>query len=147
MARRTSPPVAMRRLAPFDICVHGIPISAQTKHRAQLQTWREQVRSACRELWPVERAILTGPVRLSVTYYGEHKGPDLDNLVKPIQDALQQVVYGNDRQVIGFSARFEDIDERFAARYMSPVLAAAFVRGDPFVHIEVWYPPHDEVPS
>lgn len=147
MARRTSRPVATRRLAPFDICVHGIPISAQTKHRAQLQAWRERVRSACRELWPVERAALTGHVRLSVTYYGEDKGPDLDNLVKPIQDALQQIVYLNDRQVIGVLAQFEDIDERFATRYMSPVLAAAFVKGDPFVHIEVWYPPDDEVPS
>ena len=91
--------------------------------------------------------MLLGSVRLSVTYYGEVRGPDLDNLVKPIQDALQRIVYGNDRQVIGVTARFEDIDERFATRYMSPVLAAAFVRGDPFVHIELWYPPDDEVSS
>jgi hypothetical protein len=92
----------------------------------------------------VDRAILTGDVQLTVTYYGERRGPDLDNLLKPIQDALQRVVYANDRQLTRVDTRFENIDKRFEARYMSPVLAMAFVRGDPFVHIEVWYPSGNE---
>jgi crossover junction endodeoxyribonuclease RusA len=84
-------------------------------------------------------------VRLRVTYYCETIVGDVDNLVKPIQDALQGVAYRNDRQVSDVTGRRRKIDGLFRIRYMSPVLALAFSDGRPFVHIELWSDPDQEV--
>ena len=145
MARRpqkqSGPP-----LAPLlDVCIHGQPISAQTSRRLTLGDWKQKVRSACEAAWPKDQALLDGPVRLRVTYYCESLAGDVDNLVKPIQDALQGVVYRNDRQISDVTGRRRMIDDLFRARYMSPVLAMAFSDGRPFVHVEVWPNPAQEV--
>jgi Holliday junction resolvase RusA-like endonuclease len=145
MARRprkqSGPP-----LAPLlDVCIHGQRISAQTSRRRALAEWKQKVRSACEAAWPMHQALLDGPVRLRVTYDCEILAGDVDNLVKPIQDALQGVVYRDDRQISDVTGRRRMIDDLFRVRYMSPVLAMALSDGRPFVHVEVWPTPDQEV--
>lgn len=79
-----------------------------------------------------------------MTFYREAELGDVDNLVKPIQDALQGIAYHNDRQITDMTARRRDIDSSFKVRYMSPALAMAFSDGRQFVHIEVWRNPDQE---
>jgi hypothetical protein len=62
----------------------------------------------------------------------------MDNMVKPIQDALQGIAYMNDRLVKDTHANWRDIDGRFHVRYISMPLAAAFSDGREFVHIRLW---------
>ncbi len=88
--------------------------------------------------------MLTGLVRLRVTHYCETIAGDVDNLMKPIQDALQGIVYRNDRQISDVTGRRRQIDGLFRIRYMSPALVMAFSDGRPFVHIEVWSEPSQE---
>jgi Holliday junction resolvase RusA-like endonuclease len=109
-----------------------------------LEAWKQQVRLACGAAWPKAQTLLDGPVRLRVTYYCETIVGDMDNLAKPIQDALQGVVYSNDRQVSDVGGQRREIDGLFRIRYMSPVLAMAFSNGRPIVHIEVWPNPRQE---
>jgi crossover junction endodeoxyribonuclease RusA len=99
------------------------------------------VRAAGQTAWPPTEALLSGTVRLRVTYYYEIAIGDMDNLVKPIQDALQGVAYLDDRQVSDVTGRRRSIDGSFRVRYMSAALAKAFSDGRPFVHIEVWRNP------
>ena len=80
-----------------------------------------------------------------MTFYREAELGDVDNLVKPIQDALQGIAYHNDRQITDMTARRRDIDSSFKVRYMSPTLAMAFSDGRQFVHIEVWRNPDQKV--
>jgi Holliday junction resolvase RusA-like endonuclease len=119
-------------------------VSAQTAYRAALQAWKQRVRSACVSAWKQAERPIDGPVRLRVTFYREFKLGDVDNLVKPIQDALQGVAYRNGRQVTDVTGRGRDIDSAFKVRYMSPALAMAFSDGRQFVHIEVWQNPDQE---
>jgi crossover junction endodeoxyribonuclease RusA len=128
----------------LDVCIHGQPISAQTLRRRSLEDWKRAVRSGCAAAWPGGQLPLDGWVRLRVTYYCETIVGDVDNLVKPIQDALQGVAYRNDRQVSDVTGRRRKIDGLFRIRYMSPALAMAFSDGRPFVHIEVWRDPGQE---
>ncbi len=123
----------------FDVCVHGQPISAQTSRRDLLAAWRQQVEIASRTVW--SRSVLEGAIRLRVTYYCDASRIDPDNLRKPIQDALQGIVYRNDRQVRIGGDRILNINDPLKVRYMSPALALAFSDGRPFVHIEVWGDP------
>jgi hypothetical protein len=97
-------------------------------------------------------ATTTPPVRVSlrfsVTYY--HDGVsvriDNDNLVKPIQDALNGLVYADDRQITDTYVRKTDLNGSFRVRGMSPVLAEGFCRGTEFLYLRVELAPdHEEL--
>lgn len=76
-----------------------------------------------------------------MTFYRETELGDLDNLVKPILDALEGITYLNDRQVSDLRAQRKDIDSPLRVRYMSEPLAMAFSDGRQFVHLGVWRDP------
>ena len=89
---------------------------------------------------------MEGGIVTFVTHYYETAIGDVDNLVKPIQDALQGVVYWNDKQVRDVTGKRRSINGRFRVRHISMPLAAAFSNGRPFVHIRVWHSPkHEEL--
>jgi Holliday junction resolvase RusA-like endonuclease len=119
--------------------VHGQPISAQTKRRDLLGRWKQQIRDACLKTWL--RPPLDGNVRLSVTYYSERARIDGDNLLKPIQDALQGILYSNDHQITDTESHKRNIDDPIKVRNIPQVLAMAFSDGRPFVYIEIWHNP------
>ena len=95
--------------------------------------------------WPAGMPPLAGRVRLRVTHYYEIPVGDMDNIRKPIQDALQGIAYFNDRQISDATDRRFDINGSFVVRWWSPRLGMAFSVGRPFVHIEVWADPDQEV--
>jgi len=68
----------------------------------------------------------------------------MDNLIKPIQDALQGVLYVDDRVVKDVTGNWRNIDRPFRMLYMSQPLADAFGDGRPFVHIRLWVAPEEE---
>jgi len=79
------------------------------------------------------------PLHICATYY--HDGAavrlDLDNTIKPIQDALNGLVYVDDRQITDAKLRKTNLDGKFRMRGMSEVLATAFVTGVEFVHVRI----------
>lgn len=87
-----------------------------------------------------------GALKLTVVYY--HEGPavssDLDNMIKPIQDALEGLVYRNDRQITDAQMRKTNIDGRFRLRRISSVYARAFGSGKEFVYIRIEEAPNHE---
>jgi hypothetical protein len=76
---------------------------------------------------------------MTVCYYHEGRAIrlDNDNLVKPIQDALNGLVYQDDRQITDTVVRKTDIGGAFVVRGASLVLLEAFSRGNRFVHVTV----------
>jgi crossover junction endodeoxyribonuclease RusA len=144
VARRSKPQGPPHDTPLFDICVHGQPISSQSKQRRLLEAWRATVRRECETAWPRDEPPLRGRIRLRVTFYFETRAGDMDNIRKPIQDALQGIVYVNDKQVTEGTDRCFDINGPFVARWWSRRLGLAFSDGRPFVHIEVWVDPDQE---
>ena len=100
--------------------------------------------AAARAEWPASNQAFRCDVELRVTYYSDRRIADQDNLLKPIQDALQGVAYGNDRQVKGATSNWRDINARFTVRNVSLPVAVAFSNGDEFLHIRVWISPDEE---
>jgi crossover junction endodeoxyribonuclease RusA len=124
---------------PFEFTVPGPPLSHQTRNRRRLQQWIAAVARAAAERWPSGEAPAAHPLQLTLVYFhdGEQVRIDNDNLVKPIQDALTGLVYQDDRLIVVTTVRKRGIDERFRVRYMSRVLADAFIEGREFVYIRV----------
>jgi len=106
--------------------------------------WQREVRAAAAAAWPAGRPPYAVAVELRITHYARRPNADMDNLIKPIQDALQGIAYTNDRMVKDITGNWRDIDAPFRVRYMARPLANAFSDGRPFVHIRLWLAPDEE---
>jgi Holliday junction resolvase RusA-like endonuclease len=109
-----------------------------------LRRWKAQVAETALAVWPAGQLPFTAELELRVTQYSERREIDRDNLVKPIQDALQGICYGNDRQIKDSMSNWRRIDGKFGIRYISENLAIAFSRGAPFLHIRLFMSPDAE---
>ena len=109
-----------------------------------LQKWKAKVIVAAREAWGGNRPVLDVDVALRMTHYSERRIADRDNLIKPIQDALQGVVYCDDCQVKDSHSNWRDINGRFVIRNLALPLALAFSEGSEFLHIRIWISPETE---
>lgn len=135
-------------MLPFEFTVDGPPVSHQTRYAARLRAWKQTVRDAAAERWPSGTSPSVARLQITVTYY--HDGVavliDNDNLLKPIQDALNGLVYEDDRQITDTVVRKTDLNGSFRVRGMSLVLAQGFVRGNEFLYVRVEVAPgHEEL--
>jgi Holliday junction resolvase RusA-like endonuclease len=121
---------------PFEFTVPGQPISHQSHNKQLLDAWQQQVRAAAAALWGSAPAVSVW-LRIAVTYFyeGATVRLDLDNMLKPIQDALKGLVYTDDQLIVDAQVRKASIDEPIRARHSSLVLLRAFHAGEPFVHV------------
>jgi crossover junction endodeoxyribonuclease RusA len=69
---------------------------------------------------------------------------DLDNIVKPIQDAIIGLAYIDDDQVTDVLVRKRNLSGNFKVENMTSTLAEGFSRGNEFLHIVVIDAPDQE---
>jgi len=124
-------------LFPFEFVIAGPPLSLQTRNRQRYQAWKDAVRGAAAARWPATLAPTSESVKIRITYYYDRNSPDVDNIIKPIQDALNGLIYVDDRQVIETTSRRRRRDRSFRISVMSPVLAAGIEQDVEFLHVEV----------
>jgi len=132
---------------PFEFTVDGPPRSQQSRRRDILQQWRRKVLDAALAAWPLDEPAVATPIQITVVFFheGDTVRVDNDNLIKPIQDALNGHIYVDDRLITDTHVRKTPLDGAFRVRRMPRVLADAFVRGVAFVYIRIEPPPSHEV--
>lgn len=70
-------------------------------------------------------------------YFFMSPGPDVDNIVKPVLDALRGLVYVDDSQVVDLIASMRSLTGNYRAP-MSTILAQAFTTAtSDFVYVHV----------
>jgi crossover junction endodeoxyribonuclease RusA len=130
-----SPPAP---LLPFEFTVRGVPVSYQSANRAALVAWQQAVRAAAAAGWGSSPAVTS---RLSVIVEYLHDGTnariDLDNLLKPVLDALNGLVYADDGLIVTAKVKMTPLDDPIKARYASPVLLQGFSVGAPFIYVRI----------
>jgi crossover junction endodeoxyribonuclease RusA len=129
----------------LEFTVLGPPLSHQSHNKTKLNHWREMVRSSAAKVWG-SRSPLESKLMIVVTYYhpGEAVLIDTDNMVKPIQDALIDLVYQDDRWITHTYIRKISIEGSFRIRNYSLVLREALSRGVEFLHITVDQAPNSD---
>lgn len=131
---------------PWDFVVLGVPKSVQAKARS-VQRWKEYVRDAAAAAWPVGEPPFDHKVQIHVTYYHDSAPLDVDNMLKPIQDALADLVYADDSQLTDTHGHLRDLNDPYRVRGMTPAQARGFTSGHPFVHVRIELPsPAGELP-
>jgi hypothetical protein len=124
-------------MIPFDFVVEGPPVSQQTRNRARLRAWKQTVQQAALRYWNVGDSPSTDALSIIVTNFYETAAPDVDNIVKPIQDALIGVVYADDNQITDCNTRKRKIDGPFVVKGLSRALADGFVMNKDFIHVKI----------
>ena len=84
----------------LEFVVVGVPISNQSTGTPALLAWRTTVETEVKKAWSA--APLTGRLKAVLINFHTSDKPslDLDNRSKPILDAMQQIVYADDRQML-----------------------------------------------
>jgi crossover junction endodeoxyribonuclease RusA len=84
----------------LEFTVDGPPVSHQTKDKANLNAWKGIIRAEAAKAWAGAPPLT---VKLKCTIYnfheGEHPSLDDDNMVKPIRDAMNGIIYEDDLQI------------------------------------------------
>jgi crossover junction endodeoxyribonuclease RusA len=129
----------------FEFIVDGPPVSQQTRKTEKLKKWRETVRQEAEKYWASDQSMSYDYVMLQVIYFYESASLDVDNIVKPIQDAMIGLAYADDTQVTDVLVRKRNLSGSFKVADMSPVLAEGFARGNEFLYIVVLEASEQEV--
>ncbi|MDZ8087627.1 MAG: RusA family crossover junction endodeoxyribonuclease [Nostoc sp. DedQUE12b] len=132
----------------FEFIVDGPPVSQQARTRGKgntLQDWKKTVRQEAEKYWSLEQKTATGLVMLQITYFYDSDQIDVDNIVKPIQDAIKGLAYVDDNQVSDLLVRKRNLSGNFKIENMTSTLAEGFARGNEFLHIVVIDAPNQEV--
>lgn len=123
----------------------GPPVSQQTRRRDRLKAWKAIVRQEAEKYWSSSQPPATGLVMLKLTYFYDSVAMDVDNIVKPIQDAIIGLAYVDEEQITDVLVRKRDLSGNFKVENTTPILAEGFARGNEFLHIVVTTAPDQEV--
>ena len=121
---------------PFEFVVAGAPVSQQARRRQLVREWSDEVQRAARPRWG-EAAPVGGDVMVAITYFFDGDSLDVDNMPKPILDALKDTIYADDAQVTDLLCRKRDIKEDPGIDSPSGILLETLVQGDQFLHVAV----------
>jgi crossover junction endodeoxyribonuclease RusA len=125
----------------FEFIIPKRPVSSQTKKRNSLNRWKNYVRAEAEKHWQGE---LSKDVALHLTlgFFYKEDILDVDNIVKPIQDALVGLVYEDDALITDLLAHRHRVsalyreEESYPVKY-SDVLIRAILLQSECVYVRV----------
>jgi crossover junction endodeoxyribonuclease RusA len=122
-------------MTPFEFMIPQRPVSQQARRRERLREWKDFVAEHARAALDTPRALATEPVAIRLSYLYAEAGLDVDNILKPIQDALIGVILDDDSVVTDVEIRRRWLGTAFTLNAVSPVLAAGLALGREFVYV------------
>ena len=82
---------------------------------------------------------------VTITCFYRNRQFDLDNILKPILDAINGLIYEDDKQITDLHSHKRVLSADLEARSPSSVLSRALARPTPIVHIIVDHAPDQGV--
>ncbi|HLF89402.1 MAG TPA: RusA family crossover junction endodeoxyribonuclease [Anaerolineales bacterium] len=131
-------------MRPFEFIIPKRPVSQQTRRRENLRAWKAYVRSVAESYWSDEYEKENGPVCITLIFLFDEVAIDVDNIIKPIQDALIGLAFENDSQVTDAISRRRNLKTQFVLEDVSPILMSGFDLKDEFVYVKISDAPGQE---
>lgn len=128
---------------PFEFVVTGAPVSQQARRRELVRGWGQEVQRAASLRWDTE-PVAEG-IMVIISYFFDGEALDVDNVPKPILDAMSGLVFADDAQVTDLLCRKRDVKLPLDIDRPSPLLLGTFDRRDEFLHVLVTDTPTMEV--
>jgi Endodeoxyribonuclease RusA len=102
-----------------------------------LTAWQAQVAGEAQNKWA--GAPLTGMLKAILINFHDGSKPsvDVDNMSKPIFDAMETLIFDNDRQIRQAEIIHVEIGGAFAIKGVSKMIVDALQTGDQFVYVRI----------
>lgn len=123
----------------------GPPVSHQTSNRGRYREWKEFVRKEAEKYWSHANEAIAGPAMFQINYFYDVIELDIDNIVKPIQDAINGLAYADDSQITDLIVKKRNLSGNFTIEAVTPTLTEGFARKSEFLHIIVTDAPDQSV--
>ncbi len=120
----------------FEMLVPSRPVSHQAKNRQHLQAWKSYVYGRARQAWR-DVPCTSEDIRLMLVYLCDDSPTDIDNIIKPIQDALVGVVLADDFQVTDVDSHRRFLSEEIDVTNLPPLLTRGVASGVECVYVRV----------
>jgi crossover junction endodeoxyribonuclease RusA len=131
---------------PIEFLVEGTPVSLQAKRPESRIQWKERVKNASFSALPEGHWATASRVATSLYYFPEATMEgDLDNIIKPILDALKQHVYIDDNQVERIVVQKFEPGNIFIFMSPSSILQEALIRAKPVLYVRISTDPFEEL--
>ncbi len=117
-------------MPPFEFLIKSRPVSQQTRRRERLREWKEFVRQEATRYWTSTHVPANGPVCITLVYLYDEAALDVDNFIKPIQDALVGLAFSDDSVITDVVIRRRQLRGTFDLSRASSVLIEGFEYGD-----------------
>ena len=121
----------------FEFVVEGPPVSQQTRRRARYHEWKSFVAERARSAWPAGELPWSSEIEIVITHLYRGSPLDIDNIPKPILDAIKGIAYIDDVQVTAITCRRRNLDEFIGIDNPESALAALLNQGAESLHILV----------
>jgi Holliday junction resolvase RusA-like endonuclease len=124
----------------LEFIVPGPPISNQqstAQGKANLATWKATIAGAATLNWPNPPLTIELKAVIINFYDGNDPSLDLDNMSKPILDAMEQIVYNKDRQVVQSELTHARIGAPYPMVGVRPMIVMAVQAGNQFVYVRI----------
>lgn len=121
---------------PFEFVIDRPPVSQQARRRRLVREWTQDLQTAAKQHWD-NAPPYAREVKVAITYFFEGVSIDVDNVPKPILDALKGLVYVDDVQVTDLLCRKRELSGELRIQNPSPILVATLSGLEEFLHIVV----------
>lgn len=128
----------------FEFIVPRRPVSFQTTNRGNLSLWKDYVYGYAFREWrgtPVTDRFF----RFSIVFLCDEEPPDINNVIKPIEDVLCGLVYPDDNSVLSVDGHTRFFSEPFDVASVPGKLASAYYQGNECVYVRVCTMEHEEI--
>lgn len=123
--------------ATFEFVIPQRPVSLQTRRRQNLQAWKAFVNAEAARAWPADAQPFGGDLRVTLVYLASDDAADVDNIIKPIQDALVGMVYQDDFTVCDVDCHRRFLSDPIDLTDLPPLLQAGVVQANECVYVRV----------
>lgn len=123
----------------FELLIPRRPVSHQARSKPRLQTWKAYVRRLASEAWGERPALTNVELRVTLVYLCDLSAGDVDNIIKPIQDALVGVVFRDDSLVADVDCHRRFIPDGIDLTNLPPLLIEGAFTGAECVYVAVSY--------
>jgi crossover junction endodeoxyribonuclease RusA len=114
----------------FEMLIPKRPVSHQAKNRENLQAWKDYIYGRARTEWIGGTPLVRSGLRLMLVYLCDDSPADIDNIIKPIQDALVGVVYADDSLVSDVDSHRRFLSDPIAITNLPPLLIKGVTLGE-----------------
>ena len=122
-----------------EFLIPRMPVSHQCKNKDNKREWMEFVSSIGLEAWNGQAVITNKKLKFLMVYLSQLSiTGDINNFVKPVQDALNKKIYHDDDLIKDVSAHMRYLDEPNVVTGLPEILREAFIEGQSCVYVAIY---------